>query len=306
MTTPLLDIARLLRPQHWVKNVVVLFPVPLAQMYADPDAWAAAVWAMAAFCLASSAAYIINDLRDREADRHHPHKRDRPLASGRINAPLALAVAGGCVFAALVMGAMSLGLLLVLGMYLVLQVAYSLGLKRVMLVDVMCIAAGFVLRADAGATVIGAEVSPWLIICTFTLCLFMGFCKRQGELKAINDLPTAGEHRPTLLHYTPQLLGQLVAISAAVSVVAYISYTLHPRTVEVMGDHYLMIYTVPMVIYGVFRFAMLTLSGARHDPTDLILNDRPFQLAVVLWCIVTLAIVMWGTDVAPWLSPNPH
>ncbi len=302
-----IDIFLVLRPRHWIKNVVVLFPVPLAQRYAEVEAWQAAVAAMVAFCLVSSTAYILNDIRDREADRLHPHKKNRPLAAGRIGIATALGAAAVCLIAAAaIAAAVNTPTLTVVGFYFLLQVAYSLKLKQIVLIDVMCIAAGFVLRADAGAAAITVETSPWLIICTFTLCLFMGFCKRQGELNAIADAEDAVNHRRTLQPYTPQLLSQLVTISAAVSVVAYVSYTLHPRTVEAIGDHYLMVYTVPIVIYGVFRFAMLTLAGRQHDPTELILTDRPFQAAVLLWCVVTLAILLFGPELADWLAPNPH
>lgn len=229
----LVQLLILLRPHQWVKNGLVVLPILFARKIGEPAAWQNIGLALAAFCLVSSVAYIVNDVRDRESDRFHPEKKHRPVASGRI-APLpALGVAGLLLILAGVLAmTVSTLLLMVVGMYLALQVAYTLALKRVVLLDVICIAAGFVLRADAGAVAIEVPISPWLVGCTFTICLFMGFCKRFGELTAIDNPEAAARHRAVLAGYSLPLLQQLIAISAAVSVMSYLAYTVSYSTLE--------------------------------------------------------------------------
>ena len=285
---------KLARPEHWVKNLIVLAPVLFARRTGDPVAWILAGLAAGAFCLASSAVYVFNDIRDREADRRHPRKKDRPLASGAVSVR---AAAAECVV--LLAGAAGLGfaanpfVLATVGLYVLLQAAYSLVLKHRMLVDVICIALGFVLRAMAGALAIRVEISPWLFVCTFTLCLFLGFCKRCNELVTMGADDDAFAHRRTLAGYTPELLTHLITLSAAVSVVAFLSYALSDRTVENLGTNFL-VYTLPVVVYVVFRFAMLSMRGRYADPTDLITHDRPFQLVSLLWLAMVVVVIRWG------------
>ena len=291
------------RPTHWVKNAVVLLPVIFGLRMEEPWAWARAAVAAAAFCLAASAAYLLNDLCDRSYDRHHPLKARRPIASGAVGpgaaggaaallAVAALAVAGtvGWPVAALAAG------------YLALAAAYSLGLKHKMLLDVMAVAGGFVLRAAAGAAAIPVRVSPWLVVCTFTGCLFLGFCKRYNELATLGGASgEPGRHRPTLDGYTPVLLTHLVTLSAAVAILSFLLYATSPMTVanfHTVG----LVYTVPLVIYGVCRVAMLSMMGRYTDPTDIMLRDRPFQLTVVLWTALAAVIVKWGQAIPAWLG----
>jgi len=291
-----------LRAPHWVKNVIVLFPVLFGMRLSDPRAWAEAGIAFAAFCLAASAAYVFNDICDRRSDRHHPRKKDRPIAAGRIG------VAAATV-EAVVLGAAALAVALPLGWaplafvaaYLALQLAYSSALKHRVLLDVICLAVGFVLRAAGGAAAIGVEISPWLTICTFTLCLFMGFCKRHNEIVTLADAAQARDHRSTLASYTPQLLTHLITLSGAVAVISFLTYATSPMTVERFGTYYL-IYTTPLVIYGVCRFAMLSMSGRHSDPTEIMLRDRPFQLTIVLWLLLAGVIVLKGRAVHQWLA----
>lgn len=294
MLSWLSPLIRLLRPRHWVKNSMVVLPLLFARRMQEVDAWIHVTWAFAGFCAASSFAYIINDIRDREADRFHPVKSRRPLASGELKVGQAGLMAV-VMFAAAVLASSQANpvLLIIVLLYILLQLAYTLRLKRLVLLDVMCIATGFVLRADAGAVAIGVPISPWLVACTFTVCLFMGFCKRQGELIAIADPELAAKHRAALAGYTPALLSQLVGISAAVTVMSYLGYTLSHATIERFG-HDLMVYTLPVVTYAVFRFALLFLEGRYHDPTELILRDRPFQFAAGVWLAMTGVLVVWG------------
>lgn len=295
------SLLRLARPSHWIKNLIVLLPVVFAVRLDDVSAWVAAALAAAAFCLAASAVYIINDIYDREKDRLHPCKRDRPLVTGRVNIPVAAIAAGVLTIAAaaVAIGVNTMVLLVVLA-YLVLQLAYTYFLKRKVLVDVICIALGFVLRAVAGAVAIGVQISPWLFVCMFTICLFMGFCKRCNEIVTMGPMPQAHQHRRTLLDYSPELLTHLIAVSGGIAVVALLLHATSDRTVMNLGTNYL-IYTLPVFIYGVFRFAMLSMKGIYRDPTDLILRDRPMQLAVLLWVLALVGIIRWGKVLQEWL-----
>jgi 4-hydroxybenzoate polyprenyltransferase len=300
----LTHIVRLARPGHWVKNAIVLLPVIFAARMHEVAAWLWAGAAAAAFCLASSAVYIINDIRDRSADRQHPRTKDRPLAAGDVS-PRAAAIEAGALLCAAVAAALYIGplVLATVAAYLLVQLAYTYYLKRKMIVDVICIALGFVFRAVGGAAAIRVPVSPWLIICTFTICLFMGFCKRCNEVVTVGDAAEASRHRPTLAGYTTELLTHLITLSAGVAVMSYLLYTVNARTVEHIGTDY-QLYTLPIVIYAVFRFAMLSMRGSYADPTSLILRDRPFQLTAAVWVLATVIIVRWGTHLQQWLQEH--
>jgi 4-hydroxybenzoate polyprenyltransferase len=290
------ELVRLARPSHWIKNAIVLLPVVFAKSVLDAASWARAGVAACAFCLASSAVYAANDIVDREQDRQHPDKGLRPVAAGRLSIVSAatesilLAVAA----LALAYGVNPLVCLCVLA-YLLLQMAYSLYLKSKMIVDVICIALGFVLRAAAGALAIRVEVSHWLVVCTFTLCLFMGFCKRRNEVGLIGDMEAAVGSRPTLSTYTPELLTHLITLSASIAIVSYLLYASSARTIGNVGTPYL-VYTLPFVVYGVCRFAMLSMTARYRDPIDLILSDRPFQATLALWFGCTFVVLFWGSD----------
>jgi len=287
------DALRLARPEHWIKNVLVLFPVVSALRVGDVGAWVHALVAAAAFCLVSSAGYILNDVVDRHADRLHPRKKDRPLAAGRVSPAAALIEAAVLLVVGLAMGLACRPMMAaVLGAYVLLQLGYSLWLKHKMLVDAICISLGFVLRAAGGAVAIGVEISPWLFICTFTLCLFLAFCKRRNEATTLGEAAQTGEHRPTLIGYTPELLTHLITLSAAIAVIAFLMYSLSGRTTDRIGIG--LVYTLPIVIYAIFRFAMLSMFGRYADPTDMILHDRPFQLTILVWVACVVGIFSYG------------
>ena len=296
------NVIRLIRPGNWIKNVVVLFPVLFGLQMSEPHAWYKAIFATVIFCIASSAAYIFNDIKDIHSDQAHPAKKDRPIASRQVSVKTAVILAA--VFAVITVGlaySLSPVFLVTVLVYLILQVAYTLLLKNKILVDIICIAIGFVLRAAAGAVAIGVLISPWLFICMFTICLFMGFCKRCNEIVTIGDSLQAGNHRPTLIHYTPELLTHLITLSAGIAIVAFLFYGLNDRTVERFGTHYF-IYTLPLVIYGVFRFAMLSMNGSYADPTALMLKDKPFQMTVLLWILSAVLIIYQGQAFGEWLG----
>ena len=292
----------LARPSHWIKNVLVLLPVIFAMRMGDAWCWLEAALAAVAFCLVSGGVYTFNDILDRHRDRLHPTKKDRPVAAGDVSVRAALLeaavlLAGGLVVAGLVRGVLPA----VLAAYVVLQFAYTLSLKSKMIVDVICVALGFVLRAVAGAMAIRVEISPWLIICTFTMCLFFGFCKRYNETVTLRDAVRAEHHRSTLAGYTGELLTHLITLSAAIAVISFLLYASSARTVEHLGTIYL-VYTLPIVIYAVFRFAMLSMGGRYSDPTDIALHDWPLVLAGALWIAAVLAIIRWGHAIDKWLG----
>jgi len=302
MADQLGNLVRLARPRHWVKSSFVLIPLVFAKRFLDGRAWLEAGVAFAAFSLAASAAYVFNDIRDRESDRLHPVKRARPLASGSVSVAAASMEAVVLLPASLVLAlAVNLPLAVVILTYFGLQVAYSLYLRDRILLDVICIAMGFVLRALAGAVSIRVEISPWLLICTFALCLFMGFCKRYNELATFGEPEAASQHRPLFGEYTTDLLSHLVTLSAGIAIVAFLLYATAGRTVGQFGTPYLA-YTLPFVVYGVGRFAMLSMRGTYADPTDLILRDRPFQATIVLWGAAAVGVILCGPQLQKLLS----
>jgi 4-hydroxybenzoate polyprenyltransferase len=277
------DFVRALRINQWTKNGLVLaamvFGLGDLQQHVALAAAARVVPAMLLFCLASSGIYLINDILDLESDRHHPVKRYRPIAAGRITVGLARAMAVALLAVA---GTLSVVLsprfgAVVLG-YAAMQLVYSVALKRVPLVDIMVIAAGFVLRALAGAVVMpGLTLSPWLLLCTFLLALFLAACKRRQEkIGAEDDAPV--RQRAALAKYDTQLLDQIIGIVAASTIVCYAIYTLWPETVKKFGTHGLA-FTIPFVIFGLFRYLDLVY---RHDqgerPEKILLTDGPLML----------------------------
>lgn len=292
MHKTLLTWMRLVRVKQWTKNAVVF----AAFLFALGDRqqnlswlvlWKAGLAAFL-FCLLSSAVYILNDIRDVEQDRAHPNKRRRPIAAGEI--AIAPALAAAALFLVITFyGAyrISTALPLVLLAYLLLQVAYTFFLKRIPLLDVLVIATGFVLRAVAGAVAILVPISPWLLICTFLLAIFLGLCKRRHE-----KVNTAGsETRAVLAGYTPMLLDSLIAMSGAATIVTYAIYTLWPETVEKFGTQWLCA-TLPFVLFGIFRYMYLVYQADQGDrPEQILLSDIPILSTVALYGAALLAIL---------------
>ena len=288
------DYILLLRPTHWVKNLAVFAGPLFGLQLLEPSSLWKAVIAFAAFCLASSAIYVVNDVIDREADALHPSKRNRAVARGAIQPIPALVYGCVLVIAATLLSARLLQpeATAMVAIYFVAMLVYSLALKQRMILDVILIAIGFVLRAAAGAAAVEVYISPWLIVCTFMICMFMGFGKRRCELATLGNPDDAASHRKTLERYTPELLNHLISVTAGIAIVTFLLYTItpdrdHPPPFD--KEHFL--YTLPLVVYGVFRYAMLTEWGHLHGPTDILLKDRPFLATVVLWGLIALAIV---------------
>jgi len=294
---------RLLRPGQWTKNLFVFAGLVFGRKLLDGSSVVAALLGFACFCLLSSGIYILNDIRDRNEDQLHPRKRHRPVASGAIPVPAARLAALLLLVAGLG-GALALdtGFALAAACYVGLQAAYTFLLKQVTLVDVIVIGLGFVLRAVAGTVLVHVELSHWLVLCTFTLCLFMGFSKRRCELTdlAENGGRDAAAHRRTLAEYTPELLNHMTTLTAGIAVVSFMLYATDKRTLDVFGTNYL-VYTLPLVVYAIFRFALLVEHGRVDGPTAVLLRDRPFQVALLLWAAAALVIVYKGRDLRAWL-----
>ena len=289
---------RELRPAQWVKNGVV----PAAYLFArwDPSQqanvqgfWPLALEAaaVACFCCVSSGVYLINDVRDIEADRAHPVKRLRPLASGVIGVNAALTAAAFLVLAGLA-GSLTLPLAFtwVLGGYCLMQFAYTFSLKRIPYVDVFVIATGFVLRAIAGAAALAVRISPWLLLCTFLLALFLALCKRRHEKILLEDSGT--QHREALAGYDRYLLDLQIAITASATLVCYSMYTLSEETVRRFGTNSLGL-TIPFVVFGLFRYLELVY---RHDeggrPEKVLLTDKVLIVTVACYLLTVLAVFL--------------
>src|SRR5215207_1443752 len=268
-----------LRPRQWSKNLLLFAGILFAAELGDAGRWAAAVTVFAAYCVASSAAYLANDVRDAESDRLHPLKRERPVARGALSrqAAVVLAVALAAVGLAL---AFALGPVtgLLLALFVALQAAYTLSLRNVVLLDVMAIAALFVVRAAAGAEAVDVRISPWLLLCTALLALFLALAKRRGELVLVGAERTPG--RPVLEGYSLQLVDQLIAVVASSTVIAYAVYTLTAR------DSKALFATLPFVVFGVFRYLLLIhRDHVGEEPEQVLLTDVPILLAVAAWIV---------------------
>ena len=281
-----------LRPSQWTKNLIVFGPLLMALKLRDPAAAAHALAAFVIFCGLSGVVYLLNDVVDRDADRRHPIKKFRPIASGQVPVVTALTVAA--VLAATTLAAAFwlrplFGVLAVA--YVGLQALYSGPLKHMVIIDVLTIAVGFVIRAVAGAVAIDVGVSPWLYVLTILLALFLVLSKRRHELVLLADQAT--DHRRSLEEYSPYLLDQMISVVTASTLVAYAIYTVSPETIERLGTNRLGL-TLPFPLYGIFRYRYLVHQKAGGgSPSEMLLNDRPLLGCVALWA-VTLVIIIYG------------
>ena len=290
-------VVRLARPKQWVKNIFVFTALIFAGKVLVKQALIEAAIAFVAFGFASSAGYFLNDFRDIEEDRRHPVKRERPLARGDL--PAALGPVGFLVCAGVAL-ALSFWLLNpiaggVVGLYLVINLGYSLGLKHLVIIDVLLISAGFVLRIIAGAAALEVMPSTWLILCAVTISLFLGFTKRRAEVVLLGD--KASEHRRVLRHYNTAFLDQMISIVTAATVVCYILYTVDRQTVELIGSR-LMILSVPLVLYGIFRYLYLVYhADSGGDPTRTIFTDVPLLVTGALWGALCTVVILFGEEI---------
>lgn len=285
-----LALLRSLRPAQWAKNAFVLAPLVFAHRLEDPRLLASAALAFVAFCAASSAVYLVNDLADREQDRQHPVKRLRPIASGALPASVATGAAALLAgVAALLSVGLGAGFAAALASYFALNLLYTFWLKHIVILDVMSISASFVLRVLGGAAAIAVEVSSWLALCTTFVALFLAFSKRRHELMLLAD--TAASQRRVLDQYSPTFLDQMINVTTASTVICYALYAVAPETAAKLGTRYL-IFTLPLVLYGIFRFLYLLYQrpGPRN-PTEAILRDAPFLANILLWAGLVVALV---------------
>lgn len=287
---------RELRPRQWTKNMLVFaaffFAVGDPSQQAGLLAFVHTLLATVAFCAVSSGVYIFNDLRDLELDRAHPVKRFRPLAAGLVGEKTARAssvilMAGGLV---LVWGFCPPGAGMAVSAYVLIQAAYTLWLKRIALVDVFVIALGFVLRALAGGLASSVRISPWLLLCAFLMALFLALCKRRHEIRMDNHSPE--NTRPSLRYGDEKLFDQLIAISASAAIICYAVYTQWPATVQKFDTHYLA-FTVPFVVFGIFRYLDLVYRKSRGDqPEAILLTDIPLLVDMALYGAAVLLVVL--------------
>jgi 4-hydroxybenzoate polyprenyltransferase len=289
-----------LRPSQWTKNLIVFAGLIFGQRLLDPGAILIAGAAFVVFCALSGVVYLVNDIADREADRIHPLKRFRPIASGAVpvSAALSLAVVLGIgALAAAFALRFEFGLVSIA--YVFLLALYSGPLKHIVIIDVLTIAIGFVLRAVAGAVVIAEPVSHWLLIVTILLALFLALSKRRHELVLLADGAT--NHRPILEEYSPYLLDQMISVVTASTLVAYAFYTVSPETMQKFNTDKLGL-TLPFPLYGIFRYLYLVhQKEGGGSPSDMLLNDTPLLVCVLLWA-VTVAFVIYGPSQLLWFN----
>ncbi len=277
-----------MRPRQWTKNVFIFAALVFDKQLFIVDSFLRTLAGFALFCLISSCVYIFNDLADVEADRQHPEKKNRPIASGKL--PVSVAWTAGIVFVILTLGLsylLSPTFAAVVAGYFILNLAYSNYLKHIPILDVLIISLGFVLRVGAGVTLIHVErFSPWLYIVMFLLSLFLGFGKRRAELALLAH--GAGSHRKVLDGYTLPLLDQYIMIVSGTTIVAYSLYTFSAPNVP---QNHSMMLTIPFLVYAIFRYLyLIEVEHAGGTPEEVLLSDRPFQISMLLWAVTVIII----------------
>jgi 4-hydroxybenzoate polyprenyltransferase len=274
-----------LRPRQWTKNLLLFAGIIFAAKLGDGSRWVEALAGFAAYCAASSASYLVNDVRDAPHDREHPVKRTRPIARGELPPRVAELLAAILVFGAfLLVAPLGLASILFLCTFFALQAAYTLSLKHVVLLDVMTIGGLFVVRAAAGAAAVEVRISPWLLLCTALLALFLALAKRRGELVLVGAEATPG--RPVLEGYSLALVDQLVSVVAASTVIAYCLYTFTAR------DSKAMMITIPFVVFGVFRYLLLIhRRDLGEEPEEVLLRDVPILACIAGWAVCAAVIL---------------
>ena len=278
-----------LRPSQWTKNLIVFAGLIFGERLLVLEDAARAAGVFLAFCALSGAIYLVNDIVDQEQDRRHPSKRHRSVASGALTARVAAIAAALLATAALGWSFwISPRLGLVSLTYAGLLIAYSVALKHIVIVDVLTISVGFVLRAVAGAVAVEVPISPWLLVCTILLALFLALSKRRHELVLLAD--GAADHRPILGEYSPYLLDQMIGIVTASTVMSYILYVTASDTALRFGSTGLGL-TIPLPLYGIFRYLYLVHHKGGGTPSELLLADRPLLICVALWALSVVFII---------------
>ncbi len=287
----MIDYFRLLRPQQWIKNVFIFAGLIFGRQFYYTQSIITSIFAFLIFSILSSGVYIINDILDYEEDKIHPVKTKRPIAAGRIRKENAWIISAFLILAAYVLALfISNSFFYTCLVYSCMMVLYSLKVKHIVILDVLFVAIGYVLRAIAGAVALNVEISSWLLLCTLLLALFIVVSKRRTEIVLFGE--EAVKHRKILFHYSIDLLNQMIAIVTSACIVSYCLYTLAPETVSKFHTRDL-IFTVPFVIYGIFRYLFLTYKRQEADiPEKLLIRDLPLQICLISWVIVCLAILI--------------
>ena len=294
-------VIRLLRPEQWLKNFFIFAPLIFSKHLFQASYLGLAVEAFVVFSLLSSTVYIFNDIADRELDKLHPTKRNRPIAAGTVSISRAVGVA---IVLLLVIAALltfqNLRFLFIAGLYFVMNLAYSFFLKRIILVDVFVVAAGFMLRVLAGAFAIDVQVSEWLVLCTLFVSLFLSISKRRGELLLVKN-SAHFEGRAVLREYDLEFLDQMMTIAASGMAISYALYTVAERTISVFGTSSL-IFTTVFVLFGIFRYLHLMRSRKTDDnPTHMLTTDLVTILNVAAWFVSCVSIIYFS-DIKHWLG----
>lgn len=279
----------LIRPKHWLKNTFVIAPIAFAGQLGNVQHLHAAVLAFASFCLAASAIYCFNDIYDFKADKNHPRKKKRPIPSGQVSVTeasvLTALLAGGGL---LVASSLDRRFLIILLSYLLVNVYYTISGKHKVITDAFCIASGFVFRVIGGAYAIEVAPTGWLVIITFFLSLFLGFGKRRNEIMMLEK--HSSEHRPVLEQYNLALLDQIIVATGTITIISYALYTLDRDIVAKFGTDKLL-YTVPFVAYGIFRYIHLLLQSREGDPTEVVTTDKSLILIMLSWLVAFFLLV---------------
>ena len=283
-------VIRSMRPAQWTKNLFVFAALVFARRFFEPAELARSAAAFLIFCIVSGALYIFNDIQDCEEDRAHPKKCLRPIAHGDLGRGAAMGISVILVLIGLAAALLlDRGFFYAVAVYLVLQFAYSLKLKHVVILDVFVIASGFVIRVVAGGLAIEVPISSWLLICTSLLALLLAMGKRRHELVLLED--KAIHHRAILKEYSAYLLDQMIAVVTASTLIAYCLYTISSETVAKFGTDHLL-WTAAFVLYGIFRYLYLVhLKGKGGSPEELILQDKPLLINIVLWIGAVILII---------------
>jgi len=287
----LLNYIHLLRPKHWIKNLFVFAALIFSLNLFNIVKLIASLQAFFAFCLASSFVYIINDIIDIEQDRKHPEKRNRPIASGKTSIKNATAISIVCLISSMILAYfINLNTLIIITVYIFINIIYSIKIKNVVILDVMFIALGFILRIIAGATAIGVSFSNWILLTTFCISLFLGFGKRRGEILLQNN-NTQNNTRFVLKLYSMQFLDYMILSSVTLTIISYALYTIDQEVIKRFGTDKL-IYTVPLVIYGIFRYLyVIYRSVSDGDPTEVVLKDKSIISVVLLWILLVIGLI---------------
>jgi len=302
----ILSVFAVIRPQHWIKNCFVLAPLLFSGRYNDIGMCANVAVALLSFCVISSGVYVINDLRDRREDQRHPVKKFRPIAAGVLSVKYAVALSVVLILPGLGLSWLVNGRVMCVALlYAAINIVYSFGLKHVAILDVMTIAAGFVLRILAGSAAIAVVPSHWLVLCTIMISLFLGFTKRRVELAAVTESGSAPSSRIVLKDYSMAFLDQVIAVVTGATIICYALYTVDARTLQVFGTR-AMLLTVPSVIYGVFRYLYIIYHLERgQDPTQTLTHDIPTIINLIIWVIISLLVVAYGSQIGQIISGNP-